>query len=156
MNDTVLRDQLINLLESRNAHMSFHDAVSDFPQDHINSLAPAFPYSVWNLIEHMRIAQRDIIDFIENVNYVELKWPDDYWPAEGQEANTETWMRTVKEFQDDLGTLKEIVANPNTDLMEPLSHAPTYNTLREILLVADHNSYHIGQIISLKRILKIF
>ena len=156
MNEAVLRDQLINLLEGGNAHMTFQEAVKDFPLNQINSFASEFPYSFWELVEHMRIAQKDILDFVTNINYVELKWPDDYWPPKLHEANEEMWEKTKKDFQDDLETLKKIVENPKTDLMIPLSHTPKYTILREILLVADHNSYHLGQIITLKRALKVF
>jgi len=156
MNETVFRDQIAKLLEGGNAHVTFKDAVADLPLEWINSRVPEIPYSPWELIEHMRIAQYDILDFIRNVNYVELRWPDDYWPPKGEEASEEVWIRTIKDFQEDLEAVKEIVRDPQTDFTGPLVHAPKYTILREILLVADHNSYHIGQIISLKRALKIF
>lgn len=156
MNVIVLRDQLSALLESRNAHVTFKHAVADFPVDQVNSRVPGIPYSAWELIEHMRITQYDILDFIKNANYVELKWPEEYWPSTGRDANEETWRNTIKKFNDDLAALKNIIKDPQTDLTGPLPHAPTYTILREILLVADHNSYHTGQIISLRRALKIY
>jgi hypothetical protein len=156
MNSTVLQDQLVKLLEGGNAHMTFQDAVADFPIDQVNSRTPDLPYSPWELVEHMRISQHDILDFIKNPNYVELKWPEQYWPPKGQVASEETWRTTIKEFQEDLEALIGIVKDPQTDFTSPLPQAPTYTILREILLVADHNSYHIGQIISLRRALKIY
>ena len=156
MNVIVLRDQLLTLLGGGNAHVTFKHAVADLPIDQINSRVQDIPYSAWELIEHMRIAQYDILDFIINANYAKLKWPDEYWPPTGKEANEETWGRTIKKFEDDLEVLKEIIKNPETDFTSPLPHAPTYTILREILLVADHNSYHTGQIISLRRALKIY
>jgi hypothetical protein len=156
MKMTVLRDQLLKLLEGGNAHITFQDAIADFPIEHINSRAPGIPYSTWELIEHMRIAQYDVLDFIKNIHYVELKWPDEYWPPKGVEAIEKTWTRSINTFQNDLESLKDIVRDPQTDFMAPLSQAPTYNIFREILLVADHNSYHTGQIISLRRVLQIY
>jgi hypothetical protein len=108
----ILRDELLALLEGGNAHVTFKDAVADFPLDQINSRVPAIPYSAWELIEHMRIAQYDILDFIKNPDYEELKCPNEYWPPREKEATEETWRNTIKEFQDDLEALKEIVKDP--------------------------------------------
>jgi hypothetical protein len=156
MDNGVVREQLLALLEGGNAHMTFQNAIADVPPDRINSRVTWLPYSLWALVEHMRIAQRDILDFVKNDNYKELKWPDEYWPARGKEANERIWDDTVDGFLDDLEALKEIVRDPETDFTAPLPDAPKYNVFREILLVADHNSYHIGQIITLKRALKIY
>lgn len=154
MDRAILCDQLLRLLEGGNAHITFRRAIANLSLDQINSRVPDIPYSVWGLVEHMRIAQFDILDFIRNPDYMQPKWPDEYWPAEGQEATEETWNKTIKAFEDDMEALKEIVKNPQTDFTAPLPHAPKYTVLREILLVADHNSYHIGQIVSLRRALK--
>jgi uncharacterized damage-inducible protein DinB len=156
MDSIVLRNQLITLLEGGNAHVTFTHAVTDFPIGQINRRVPEIPFSVWELIEHMRIAQYDILDFIRNANYTERKWPDDYWPPKDKEVNEEIWNRTIKSFNDDLTALKECVKDPQTDLTGPILHAPDYTILREILLVADHNSYHTGQIIVIRRALKIY
>ncbi len=153
MKTPVLREQLLTLLAGGAAHATFQDAVADFPLDRINSRVPDIPYSPWELVEHMRTAQYDILDFVRNVNYVALKWPDEYWPPKAKETSEENWKTTIKDFQDDLEALKRIVKDPETDLAEPLPHAPTYTVLREILLVADHNSYHIGQLMSLRRLI---
>lgn len=156
MDIEVLREQLLQLLDGRNAHITFDNAVAKIPMTHINAHVPNIPYSLWELLEHMRIAQYDILDFIININYKERKWPQDYWPPSGAEANEENWGSTLKKFQDDFEALKEIVKDPNTDFTGPLSHAPEYTILREIMLVADHNAYHTGQIIVLRRALKIY
>jgi uncharacterized damage-inducible protein DinB len=156
MNAAVLRDQLVQLLAGGNAHVTFQDAVANFPLEKINSRTALIPYSPWELVEHMRIAQYDIFDFIKNANYVERKWPDEYWPPKAQKASEEMWIKTIKDFRKDLQALKEIAKDPQTDFTSPLPHAPTYTILREILLVADHNSYHVGQIISLRRALNIY
>jgi uncharacterized damage-inducible protein DinB len=156
MNAAVLRDQLVQLLAGGNAHVTFQDAVANFPLEKINSRTALIPYSPWELVEHMRIAQYDIFDFIKNANYVERKWPDEYWPPKAQKASEEMWIKTIKDFRKDLQALKEIAKDPQTDFTSPLPHAPTYTILREVLLVADHNSYHVGQIISLRRALNIY
>lgn len=156
MDTNVLRNQLLALLEGGNAHVTFEHAIADFPIDQINTRVTEIPFSAWELIEHMRIAQFDILDFIRNADYVERKWPDDYWPPKDKEANGEIWNRTIKSFNDDLTALKECVKDPKTDLTNPIPHAPDYNILREILLVADHNAYHTGQIIFIRRALKIY
>lgn len=156
MDSNVLRHQLTKLLEGANAHISFQNAVKNFPMDHINMRAAGIPYSCWELIEHMRIAQYDILDFIRNPEYSEMKWPDEYWPAKDKEATAEIWQQTIKIFENDLDVLKDIVKDPGTDFTGPLPHAPKYNILREILLVADHNAYHTGQIITIRRALNIY
>jgi len=155
METDVLRDQLIQLLDGGNAHITFKDTVANFPVDHINSRVPSIPYSSWDLIEHMRLAQFDILDFIENEDYTERKWPDDYWPDKSKKASEKDWQNTLSQFNEDLEALKKIVRTPELDLTGPIPHAPDYNILREILLVGDHNAYHTGQIIVIKRALKI-
>jgi DinB superfamily len=156
MDNAVLRDQLLALLEGGNAHITFKRSIEDFPMNEINTRVPEIPYSSWELIEHMRIAQYDILDFIKNAGYKERKWPDDYWPPRDKTANRETWNKTIKSFNDDLNGLKELIEDPRTDFTAPIPHAPDYNILREILVVADHNSYHTGQIILIRRALKIY
>ena len=121
---------------------------------YINSKAPNIPYTAWDLLEHMRIAQRDILDFIKIDDYIELNWPDDYWPDKNVEATEKEWSASIKMFFDDLNEIKQIVANPEIDLFISLPHGDEYNILREVLLVADHNSYHLGQLMSLQRALK--
>ena len=156
MEVTVLRDQILKLLDGGNAHITFQDTVADFPVEKINARVSSIPYSTWDLVEHMRIAQYDILDFIVNADYAERRWPDDYWPDKGKKASEKEWQKSLRQFNNDLEALKAIVRNPQTDFTGPLAHAPSYTFLREILLVADHNAYHTGQIICLKRALKIY
>ncbi len=156
MNDQVLREQLITLLEGGSAHLPFRDAVNNFPVERINDRVSTIPYSAWELIEHMRIAQYDILDFIKNPDYVEPEWPKEYWPPRGQKANQDTWDQSIRRLQDDLEDVKSLVTNPRIDLTDALPYAPNYTYIRQILLVADHNAYHIGQIISLRRALNIY
>jgi len=154
MNEQTLRKQLKIILEGGKAHLKVEDTINNFPVKYINSKVPKIKYSAWDLIEHMRIAQQDIIDFIKNEDYVELQWPDEYWPEKKLEATEKDWFESVKMFLDDLNELMEMIENPGTDLFIPLTHGDEYTILREVLLVADHNSYHIGQLMCLKRALE--
>lgn len=144
--DALLRDQLQQLLDGRNAHMTFETAVADFPLELINSRPPNVPYSFWHLIEHLRIAQWDILDFIQNPNYTALDWPTGYWPDPAAEATAEAWQESVTSFLADLALLSEMAQDPDVDLTAELPHAPGYTVLREIMVVANHNSYHIGEL----------
>ncbi|MBD3386523.1 DinB family protein [candidate division KSB1 bacterium] len=153
MNNSVLRDELFSLLESRNAHLTFQQAVADFPLDKMNSKVSSIPYSAWELIEHMRICQYDILDFIQNPDYKEPKWPDEYWPSKGKKADQKIWQQTVDQFRQDLESIQKIIRKHHEDLTAPLDYAPQYTLIREILLVADHNAYHLGQLLALKRAL---
>lgn len=156
MSGKVLREQLLELLQGGSAHAPLREAVADVPADKINSRAPGIPYSLWDLAEHMRLTQYDILDFIRNPDYESRKWPDEYWPPKDKKANEAAWNETIDQFEDDLAALQAIVRDPKTDFTAPLPHAPTYTILREILLAADHTAYHTGQIVVLRRALEIY
>jgi len=151
--DKVLREQLLFLLRGGNAHLTFDDAVAEFPLAHINIKPPHVPYTPWHLLEHIRIAQWDILDFIHNPAYAALKWPEGYWPAPDAQADESKWNQTIQDFRANLVTLQKLVENPGTDLTAPIPHAPKYTILREILLVADHNAYHIGEFAILRQVM---
>jgi len=145
--DEILREQLVNLLLARQAHMSFEDAVQDFPADHINTRPPNVTYSFWHLVEHLRICQWDILDYIRNANYQSHEWPAGYWPDRSSTTEKAGWDESVAQFIADRQTLVEIVQNPQTDLYSPIPHGyGGHNILREILIAADHNAYHIGEL----------
>jgi len=156
MDDSILRRQLLELLDGGSAHITFEDVVADFPADRINSRISGVPYSPWELLEHMRRAQFDLLDFIRNPKYAAPAWPDDYWPPKNREATETQWRRAVENFESDLDELKAMVKDPKQDLTAQLSHGPKYNLLREILLAADHSAYHLGELVVLKRALGIF
>ncbi|MCY4018212.1 MAG: DinB family protein [Chloroflexi bacterium] len=146
MNDHHLREQLVNALAKRQAHQSFDQVVGDFPEEHFNTRPANLPYSFWHLLEHIRICQWDILDYIENPNYQYLSFPDDYWPDFSMEADAASWDETIMGFRDDLQSLIDIVNDPTRDLCAQISHGqPGHSILREILVVAAHNSYHIGE-----------
>ena len=144
--DEVIREQLLALLRGGNAHMSFDQAVDDFPTEQINTPLPGQPsYTPWRLLEHIRIAQRDILDFIRDPAYVSPEWPEGYWPPQGEAADETRWRQTIEKFRADLRELEKIVKDPNTDLAAPMPQGQRYNVLREILVAADHNAYHLGE-----------
>jgi hypothetical protein len=146
-NDRELRKQLRNLLIARQAHLTFEDAVADFPLAHVNSRPPNVPYTFWHLVEHLRLAQWDILDYIRNPNYTAPDWPADYWPARDATADPVAWQASIDAFLADRQTLADLVADPATDLYAQIPHgAPGHNILREILIVADHNAYHVGEL----------
>ena len=151
--DEVVREQLLALLRGGNAHMSFDQAVADFPKGHINVQPLDLPYTPWRLLEHIRIAQRDILDFIRDPNYVSPEWPVGYWPPPGEEADEGRWRQTIEGIRADRKELEKIVNNPDTDLSAPMPQGEGYNVLREILVAADHNAYHIGEFALMKEVL---
>ena len=151
--DAVVRQQLLFLLSGGNAHNTFEQAVVDFPMEFVNAKPKNISYSPWHLLEHIRIAQSDILEFIRDPEYVSPKWPEGYWPAPDQIADTKKWEKTISEFKKDLRDIQELVKDKNTDLYSPIPHAPDYTIFREILLVADHNAYHIGEFGIVKQIL---
>ena len=151
--DTALREQLLHLLRGGNAHMTFDEAVANFPMDAINWRPPNVPYTPWHLLEHLRRAQWDILDFIRNPNYREMQWPDDYWPAPDAQADTAAWEQTIATFHADLNAIEDLVNDPQTDLSATVPHGDGQTILREILLVADHNAYHIGEFAILRQVM---
>ena len=151
--DQTLRQHLVKLLRVRQAHMSFDDAVKDFPPDKINTRPPNVSYTPWHLIEHLRITQWDILDYIRNPDYQYMEWPKAYWPAQDALADAAAWQHTIDQFHADQDALEAIVADPQTELMAQIPHGEAGHTvLREILLVADHNAYHIGELGILRQV----
>jgi hypothetical protein len=141
----IVRKQLLELLGGGHAHMSFDEAVDRFPMQVINTTPPGSGYTPWRLLEHMRIAQWDILEFVRNPQHVSPPWPVGYWPAEGESADPQKWEQTLQGFRADRQAMQELVANPETDLLGDLPHAPGYTILREVLVMADHNAYHMGE-----------
>ena len=150
--DRLLRDQLIGLLRGGNAHMPFAEAVADFPDAHINTKPPHVAYTFWRLIEHLRITQADILDYLTNADYREPAWPRDYWPAPDAVANKQDWDATLAAFQRDLGAIVAIVADEKIGLHRTVPSNDEHTVLREALIVADHNAYHIGELGILRQV----
>ena len=148
-----LRAQLLRLLEGHDARMSFDEAVAAFPAEAINAFPPNVPYTPWQLLEHVRLTQWDILDYIVNRDYVEPRWPDDYWPARDTTATPEQLAATIDGFRTDNAALRAIVADPATDLFAVIPNTPGHTILREVRVVGDHNAYHIGEFAVLRQVM---
>lgn len=153
-NDKSLREHLLYLLRGGGAHIKFEDVVRDFPAASINRKAEHIPYTPWEVLEHMRIAQRDILEFSRNGDHVSPPWPEGYWPSGEMAADEGAWKKSVEAFRADLKAMEELAADPSTDLFAPIPHGDGQTILREALLIADHNAYHLGVLNTLKRILE--
>ena len=132
--------------------MTFADAIAEFPDEHINTRPAGVPYSFWHLVEHLRITQRDIINYLEKVNYEEIEWPKDYWPAPDAEATRQQWDDSVRQFTADLEQLIALAGDESTDLTATVPSHEGHTVLREILIIANHNSYHTGEIAILRQV----
>jgi len=150
--DAALRKQVVGLLRGGNAHMPFSEAVADFPEGMINLRPRNVPYSFWHLLEHLRLTQLDIVEYVTRADYREKEWPREYWPAPDAEATKQQWDETIALFNRDLGQLIGIVSDESTDLFAPVPSNSEHNLLREMLIVADHNAYHIGELGILRQV----
>jgi len=148
-----LRRQLLERLDGGHAHPTFEAAIADLPPDLRGTKPPGLTHSPWRLLEHMRIAQRDILRFSIDPAHVSPEFPDGYWPEGDAPPDPSAWDRSVAAFRADFQQMKGLVADPKTDLFAPIPHGQGQTILREALLVADHNSYHIGQMIAVRRLL---
>lgn len=147
-----LRMQLVDVLAWRSAHVTFDDAIEDFPPDLRGVVPKGLPHSAWHLLEHLRIAQRDILDFCRDPDYTAPAWPDDYWPGEATPPGEAAWNASVAAFRADLEAMQDLVADESTDLFAPLPHGDGQTILREAVLLADHNAYHVGQLVDVRRL----
>jgi hypothetical protein len=149
----VLREQLIYLLKGGGAHVHFDDALDGFPPNLRGTFVKGLPHTGWQLLEHCRIAQWDILEFSRDAKHVSPDFPGGYWPKTPVPASDGDWERSVKEFRRDLTAMIQLVKNPRTDLSKKIPHGDGQTLLREALLLADHNSYHLGQLVYLRRAL---
>jgi hypothetical protein len=154
--DQSLRQHLVELLDGGHAHANFDQVIADFPAKLRGEIPKGLPHSAWMLLEHMRIAQWDILDFSVNPKYKEMKWPGDYWPKTPAPPSAAAWENSAKSFRDDLAAMKKLVSGPKTDLFAKISWGSGQTILREAMLVADHNSHHLGQLIDVRRLLGIW
>src|SRR2546423_3871545 len=152
--DRALREHLIYLLRGGGAHIKFEEVVEDFLVELINRKAAGVPYTPWQLLEHMRIAQWDILEFTRSASHVSPEWPEGYWPDKSIEAGEDDWRKSVEGFSEDLRAIVELVEDPATDLYARISHGEGQTVLREALLVADHNAYHLCALVKLRRALE--
>ncbi|MGB2960170.1 MAG: DinB family protein [Bacteroidota bacterium] len=152
-NDSALRKRLVDNLAGKGAHVPFDDTVADFPVELRGKSVPGVPYTSWQLLEHMRIAQWDILEFSRNRNHVSPDWPEGYWPNAESPPDEVAWERSVRDFRRDLKEMQDLVSDPGTDLLAKISHGKGQDILREALLVADHNAYHLGQLVLVRKAL---
>lgn len=151
--DRSLREHLIKLLTAEQAHVNFDTAIKNLPAELRGKRPKGASHSAWELVEHLRIAQEDILDFSINPNYKALDWPGGYWPATAAPPDDKAWDKGVRAFRRDLKTFCALIEDPATDLYAPIPHGDGQTILREAMLIADHNAYHVGQIVMVRQLL---
>jgi len=151
--DTALRDHLARALGWAEAHMSFDEAIADLPAGLRGQVPSGLPYSPWQLVEHIRITQHDILDFCRNPEYREIAWPDDYWPKSPAPPSDDAWDASVRQIRKDRTGLEALARDTAIDLAARIPHGTGQTYLREILLVIDHTAYHMGELIVARRLL---
>ena len=156
MNEQALREQLLKVIDWEEAHVPFDRAVKGIPPSMRGVVPNGWEHSAWQLVEHIRIAQADILEFSITAKYNAKKWPDDYWPKASAPRNAAAWSKSIAEIRTDRKKLQQLAKNPRVDLTAEIPHGTGQTYLRELLLVAAHNSYHIGQIVSLRKQLGIW
>jgi hypothetical protein len=152
--DRSLREHLLYLLRGGGAHIKFDEALKDFPVELYNARAAGVPYTPWQLLEHMRLAQWDILEFSRSAAHVSPDWPEGYWPDKTKEAGEDDWRQSVERFNEDLRQMEALVEDESGDLYTRIPHGTGQTLLREALLVADHNAYHLGALVTLRRALE--
>jgi hypothetical protein len=153
MNDGVLREHLQRVLVWSDAHADWKQGLDGIAANQRGAKAPGVPYSAWELLEHVRIAQWDILEFCRKPKHVSPEWPSGYWPKTPAPPNAAAWDKSVEDFENDVMAMAKLIGDPKTDLFTALPHGTGQTVLRETLLLADHNSYHLGQLVLLRRML---
>lgn len=151
-NDDSLRKELLGYFEKPHTHGSLRTYTKDFPEKLINEKPGGLPYSFWQMLEHIRISQFDMVDFIRNPNYKELQWPKDYWPPDSEKADGKMWNESIRKFEEDLEDLRKMIEDPKTDLFAPIPHGTGQTIFKEAIQIIDHASYHIGELLIMRRI----
>lgn len=151
--DKALREHLLYLLRGGGAHVDFESVVKDFPVERAGERVLNLPYTAWAVLEHMRLAQWDILEFSRDAKHVSPKWPEGYWPAADATPDAAAWDKTVEQFRRDLKEMESLIEDSTTDLYAKIPHGNGQTILREALLVADHNAYHLGVLVTIKRLL---
>jgi len=153
VNDKALRQQLRKVLDWHEAHADWKQALAGLDPVHRGVRPAGSPHSVWDLLEHVRLAQRDILDFTLYPKHISPDWPAGYWPKTLAPTDDAEWEKSVGEFFRDLKEMERLVNNPRTDLFARLPHGTGQTYLRQVLLLIDHNSYHLGQLVLVRRLL---
>lgn len=151
--EKTVRELLLEQLQGRNAHVDFNQAVQGLTYKQSGILVEGLPHTIWDLIEHIRIGQDDILEFSKNPNYEEIDWPADYWPESSQPDSKETFKQSIQAVRDGIEEMRDLIEDPENNLQAPLPHGDGQTLFREAMLIVDHNAYHIGQIIQIRRLL---
>ena len=152
--DDSIRKHVLYLLRGGGAHLSFDDLVGSFPADLCNRHIDGLPYTPWQVLEHMRLAQWDILEFSRDADHVSPEFPKGYWPKQDEPGTPALWQQTIDAFRNDLEQMQALVEDPATDLHAKIPHGDGQTILREALLIADHNAYHLGVLAVMARIVK--
>jgi hypothetical protein len=153
MDEKVLRDYLQRALDSHEAHVAWKKTVEDVPAKHRGTRPRGAPYSLWQLLEHMRIATWDILEFSRDAKHKSPDWPSGYWPEKPAPPNPAAWEKSVRSLERDLAAMGKLVSDPKTDLLAKIPGGSGQTILREVLLIADHNAYHLGQFVLVRKLL---
>ncbi len=148
-----MREHILYLLAGGGAHVGFERAVADLPIELRGMRARGLTHTPWRLVEHMRIAQWDILEFCRDADHVSPEFPPGYWPSEDSPPSDSAWDESVDRFRSDLNAIQELVGDESIELLAPIPHGDGQTILREALLVADHNAYHLGQLVTLRRLI---
>jgi hypothetical protein len=155
MDEGKLREQIVSSLGGRGAHMGFDQAVRGFPKAHIGHRVPGLAHTAWQLLWHIWMAQWDILEFIRDPSHESPKWPEGYWPSEDAPDTGTAWEMTIEKYRSDLKAIIALVRDEKNDLLQPFAHGDGQTLFREALIVIDHNSYHVGQLVDIRRILGV-
>ena len=151
--DAAYREQLIRLLEGVDAHMPFEAAIAGFPEEAMNAFPPNVPYTPWHLVEHLRLTQLDMLEYVTNPEYVARIWPVDFWPEVHETATPARWSASVEGFLADRATLRGMVADPTRDILAPIPRTPGHTLARGVRIIGDHNAYHVGEFAILRQVM---
>lgn len=154
--DAALRQHVIDLLRARQAHCTFEKAVANVPPQHRGTRPEDLPYSLWELVEHIRRAQHDILIYCQDPDYQHPSWPDDFWPEASDPPQADAWTDSISQVQADRTAMCDLVQDDRFDLYDTVPSSDEHTYLREALLVADHTAYHVGQIVTVRRQLDLW
>ncbi len=151
-----IKQQLIKFLKNSEAHAGFSAAVANFPSGKRGVKPPGGTHSAWELLEHLRITQRDILEFSRDPNYVSPEWPKGYWPTTEAPPSDADWDKSIQMFEHDAASMEQLISNPASDLLAPFPHGDGQTLFREALLLLDHNAYHVGELVMLRVLLGVW
>lgn len=155
-NQLRVRELLLEQLSGKNAHVDFQRAVEGLTLKDVGIKPNSFPYTIWQLVEHIRIAQHDIVAFSQSADYESPDWPEGYWPKSEKPADKQAWNKSLADIKNDYDIMVAMVKNEEKDLLAPIPHGDGQTLFREAMLIVDHNSYHIGQIVLMRRAMGIW